>query len=1022
MDKDFNLEEKIRAIGRELYSAVSSTPPLFDTKSWMGRTMDWAMQNEDFRVRLFRFIDVLPSLKTSALVVRILHEYFSGETEVPRLVRGGLALIGRKGLLPQVAGPVIRKSVESIARQFIAGKDDKEAGRALEDLTADGTGFSIDILGEVVVSDKEAQEYARRYLRLLDFLHERSIGMAVPDVSIKISSFYSQLDPVDWEGSVKRVKEGLRPVLLKANELGISVTFDMEHFHYRGLIIAIFKGILDEAAYGGLPFMAVALQAYLKDTERDLVELIEWTRTRGSKIGVRLVKGAYWDYEVAVNRQKGWPVPVFLNKEETDVNFERLTRLLFENRDVVRPAVATHNLRSISHAMALADAMDMPADAFEFQMLYGMAEPLRKAVRGRGYDLRTYTPFGELIPGMAYLVRRLLENTSNTSFLRRSFAEKAAFEELIKAPAPPQPLPRGEGLHLSPSPLRGRGPGRGGSAEETHDEPFRNEPLLDFSIEANRKNMVDALRAAREAMNSKYPLVIGGREVWTEREILSQNPASPGEVVGRASSATKENADEAVSEALKARDGWRRTGPEKRAGYLFKAAAEMRKKRFELAALEVLEAGKTWKDADGDVCEAIDYLEYYGREMLRLGSPKILGDYPGEENEYRYVPKGLGVVISPWNFPLAIATGMTSAALVAGNCVIFKPSGLTPVTGYRLFEIFRHAGLPPGVLQFLPGPGSEVGEHLVSHPDIDFIAFTGSKEVGLRIVELAGRTGAGQRNVKKVVAEMGGKNAVVVDETADLDEAIKGIVESAFGYQGQKCSACSRVIAVGDIYNEFCERLKEAVSSLRIGPPEDPGNLMGPVIDAAALEKIKSYIELGKKEGRLLIERDISRHSRLSGSISLHYELKEDDSGQAGMTSKDNIDSHGYFIGPAVFVDTDPASRIATEEIFGPVLTVIRAKDFDDAIRLANDSLYALTGGLFSRSPANIQRAKEDFRAGNLYINRRVTGALVGRQPFGGFGMSGVGSKAGGHDYLLQFMNPVSISENTIRRGFAPLK
>jgi RHH-type proline utilization regulon transcriptional repressor/proline dehydrogenase/delta 1-pyrroline-5-carboxylate dehydrogenase len=967
MDKEAGLEETIRATGLDIYASIAGTPPVFDAKRWLGSIMDRAIKNEDFKLRLFRFVDVLPSLKTDELTVRLLNEYFSPETDVPKIISSGIRMLSKTGLVPHVAGPAIRKSVEAIARQFIAGENAAGALKALEGVRRDGTGFSVDILGEVVVSNKEARDNADRYLSLFDALHAKFPQETDLDVSLKVSSFYSQLDPVDWEGSIEKASENLRPLLRKAKALGISITFDMEHSYYKGLILAIFKRLLEDEEFRDLPSMGIALQTYLKDTANDVPELIGWARAFKRRIAIRLVKGAYWDYEVVVNRQRGWPVPVFLNKEETDQSFERLTRLLFENADIVSPAIATHNLRSISHAIACAAALNVPNNAFEFQMLYGMAEPLRRAVRERGYRMRVYAPVGELIPGMAYLVRRLLENTSNESFLRKFFGEKSPFEELIKAP-------------------RVSGSSAGADAVPA---PFRNEPLLDFSVIRNRNNMSEAFQVIKGRMNGRYPLFIGGREVMTDNEILSHNPACPREIVGRVSSASKREADAAIEEALKVREHWRKTAPEKRAGYLFRAAEEMRKKRIELAALEVIEVGKTWKDADGDVCEAIDYLEYYGREMLRLGKPLALGDYPGEENEYRYEPKGIGVVISPWNFPLAIATGMTSAAIVAGNCAILKPSGLSPVIGYKLCELFKSAGLPAGVFQFLPGPGSEVGEYLVSHSSIDFIAFTGSKDVGLRIVQLAGVTRPGQRNVKKVIAEMGGKNAIIVDETADLDEAVKGITESAFGYQGQKCSACSRVIVVGGINKELCERLAEAAQSIQIGPPEDPGCFMGPAIDEGAAKKIEAYIEIGRQEGKVFFERKAA--------------------------------GEGHFIGPVIVIDAKPGSRIATEEIFGPVLTIMRADDIDEAIRLANDSIYALTGGLFSRSPANIQKIKEEFRTGNLYINRKITGALVGRQPFGGGGMSGVGSKAGGTDYLLQFMSPVSISENTIRRGFAPL-
>ncbi len=931
--------------------------------------MGWAMKNDDFRIALFRFIDVLPSLKTDDLVVRLLHEYFTGERDIPRLISGGIERISRKGFLPHATARIIRKGVESIAGQFIAGRDPDDAWKALRSLRDERVCFSFDLLGEAVLSHREAGEHAERYLALLDFLRDRSRAenaktYNTPDISVKVSSFYSQLDPVDWEGSIQGTKEGLRRVLRKARDLGISVTFDMEHYHYKGLIIEVFKSLLAEEEFRELS-AGIALQAYLKDAEGDLRGLIKWAVEMRRRITVRLVKGAYWDYEQVANRRNGWPVPVFLRKEETDLQFERLTGILFENMAYIRPAIATHNMRSMSNAIALADYFGAPPDSFEFQMLYGMAEPLRKALRDIGVMVRVYTPVGDLIPGMAYLVRRLLENTSNESFLKKSFIEKASFEVLIKAPRPP---------------------------EEAYSEPaaehFRNEPPADFSKALNRKKMRDALSSAGETLNRSYPLLIGEGEIRTGREILSVNPARPGEVIGRVSSSSIKEADAAIEAAKNARGSWEGTPSKERASYLFRAAQEMRKNRYDLAALEVREVGKTWTDADGDVAEAIDYLEYYAREMMHL-SPKLPGDYPGEENDYSYRPKGIGAVIAPWNFPLAISTGMTAAALVTGNCVIFKPSGLSPVTGYRLVEIFRLSGLPPGILQFLPGPGNEAGQYLVSHPEIDFITFTGSKDVGLHIVKLAGETKDGQRNVKRVIAEMGGKNAVIVDETADLDEAVKGVLESAFGYQGQKCSACSRVVTVGDVFDEFSGRLREAVASIRIGSPVDPGNFIGPVIDEAAQKKIETYIRIGESEGTVLLAKETA--------------------------------NTGYFVGPVIFTGLDPDSRVVTDEIFGPVMVIMRAGNIDEAIRTANRTSYALTGGIFSRSPSSIAKAKNDFRVGNLYINRKITGALVGRQPFGGFGMSGVGSKAGGPDYLLQFMNPVCISENTLRRGFTPL-
>jgi RHH-type proline utilization regulon transcriptional repressor/proline dehydrogenase/delta 1-pyrroline-5-carboxylate dehydrogenase len=967
IDKEINFDEKIYETGLDLFSAVRDMPPIFDMKRLSGRIMDWSMRHEDFKIRLFRFIDVLPSLKSDEQVVRMLQEYFSGEVDVPRLISSGIGTLFGKRLTPAIAGPLIRKSIESLASHFIAGTDKKDIRKAIHALLLDGSRFSIDLLGEAVVSDKESAEYAERYLSLLDFIHESFPAPVGPDVSIKVSSLDSRLDPIDSEGSIIRVCKKLRPILRKAKELDISITFDMEHYYNKDLTIAIVKSVLGEEEFRQRPTAGLALQAYLKDTEKDIVDLTEWAQKQSRRIIIRLVKGAYWDYEYVINRQKGWPMPLFLSKEETDLNFERLTLLLFESRDAVGSAIATHNLRSISHAIAAADVLKLSKEDFEFQILYGMADPFRKALRDRGFNVRTYTPIGELIPGMAYLVRRLLENTSNESFLRKSFRETNSFDDLIRVP---QPL-------------------RKVVEKEMAENEFRNEPSIDFSLSPNRTKMSKALLAIKEDGKRQYPLLIGDREVMTERKLISYNPAGPHDIVGIVSSAGTSEVDTAVDVALKAAAEWRVVDAEKRAAYLFRAADAMRRQRFELAALEVIEVGKTWYDADGDVCEAIDYLEYYGREMKRFARPTALLEYLGENNVYRYRPKGIGVVIAPWNFPLAIAMGMASAAIVAGNCVLFKPSSLSPVLGYKLAELFRSVDLPAGVLQFLPGPGSEVGDYLVSHPSIDFIAFTGSKDVGLGIVQRAGETKFGQRSVKKVIAEMGGKNAVIIDETADIDEAVKGVIESAFGYQGQKCSACSRVIVVGDVLEEFCGRLVEAGDSLRIGPPEDPANVLGPVIDDKALRKIQTYIEIGRREGKTVLEVKSS--------------------------------SDGYFIGPVIFIDAPRDSRIATEEIFGPVLTLLRARTLDEAIGIANQSIYALTGGLFSRSPAAIQKVKEKFNVGNLYINRKITGALVGRQPFGGFGMSGVGSKTGGPDYLVQFMNPVSISENMIRRGFAPL-
>jgi RHH-type proline utilization regulon transcriptional repressor/proline dehydrogenase/delta 1-pyrroline-5-carboxylate dehydrogenase len=520
--------------------------------------------------------------------------------------------------------------------------------------------------------------------------------------------------------------------------------------------------------------------------------------------------------------------------------------------------------------------------------------------------------------------------------------------------------------------------------------PLPLEPLADFSREEPRRAMRDAIAAIATQLGGTYPPIIAGQPVPTPAFIDSLNPSHKRQLVGRAGRACADQARQAVAAATAAFPAWRDTSVQRRARYLQDAAAVMRRRRFELAAWQVHECGKQWREADGDVAESIDYCEFYAREMLHLARPR-LRNVAGEDNAYFYEPRGVAVVIAPWNFPLAILCGMTTAALVTGNTAIMKPAEQSAVIGAKLMEVFQEVGLPPGVVNYLPGVGEEVGPVLVGHPDVALIAFTGSRHVGLLINRSAAEVQPGQYLVKRVIAEMGGKNAILVDDDADMDEAVHGVAASAFGYAGQKCSACSRVLVHQAVYDRFLERLVQASRSLRVGPAEDPGAAVGPVIDEDAYRRILAAIDKGKTEARLAFAGDV-------GALA----------------------DEGYYIAPHIFADVPPSSSLAQEEIFGPVLAVLPVPDLDVALQLANGTAYALTGGLYSRSPAHIARVKREFRVGNLYINRKITGALVDRQPFGGFKMSGIGSKAGGPDYLLQFLLPRTITENTLRRGFAP--
>ncbi len=508
--------------------------------------------------------------------------------------------------------------------------------------------------------------------------------------------------------------------------------------------------------------------------------------------------------------------------------------------------------------------------------------------------------------------------------------------------------------------------------------PFKNAPLIDFTKEENRQAQMQALEQVKSELGRTYPLIIGSQKITNKDTFASLNPSQPDQVIGYFSRASVEQANEAVQAAATAFESWKRVPAEERAGYLFAAADLMRERRFYFNAWMIYEVGKSWPEADGDTAEAIDFLEFYAREMIRLAGEQPLVRIEGEDNELVYIPLGVGAVIPPWNFPGAIMVGMTSASFVTGNTVVLKPASTSPAIAFQFMRILEEVGLPAGVVNFLTGSGSTIGDALVENPQIRFIAFTGSRDVGLRINELAAKHQKGQRWLKRTILEMGGKDAVVVDETADLDAAAAGIVASAFGFQGQKCSAGSRAIIVDQVYDQVLQKVIEKTRELTMGDVTQPSTMIGPVIDENAMKKISGYIEIGKGEGRLL-----------AGG------------GQHGP---------GYFIEPTVIADVDPHARVAQEEIFGPVLAMIRAQDFDDAMRIANDTEYGLTGSLYSRDPQRIERAKEEYFVGNLYFNRKSTGALVGVHPFGGFNMSGTDSKAGGPDYLLLFTQAKAIS------------
>ncbi|MEO1983556.1 MAG: L-glutamate gamma-semialdehyde dehydrogenase, partial [Fuerstiella sp.] len=951
------------------------------------RLMHWAMDDEAVKVQMFRFVDVLPMLRDHTSIARHLEEYFEDvKQHLPWAARIGLDLSTNNSILSRALAFNARTNAARMARRFIAGENAPEVLKSVRQLRKNGFAFTLDLLGEAIISEVEADRYQQAYIDLIEGMSDQvdswsevavldndHVG-AIPrlNVSIKLSALDSQFSSIDPVGSQNRVLQRLRPILRAAQEHHAYVHFDMEQYDYRNLTFDIFEQVLVEDEFREYANAGIVVQASLHDAEDDLKRLLKWTKKRGTPITVRLVKGAYWDYETIRAEYRNWPTPVFRRKWQSDDSFEQQCRFLMKNHEWLRPALASHNLRSLSHGLAWAEEYKVPPQAYEIQMLYGMSDEQAQLFSERGHRVRIYTPFGELIPGMGYLVRRLLENTSNDSFIRQSFTEHVAVEKLLMKPTD----------HAVAEP----------PIEDEDIEGFTNEPLTDFSIDDNRTAMQQALDDARSEFGQTYPLVIDGKSSESRSTLSSRNPSDIAEVVGHVAAASADQAADAVDAAQRAFPQWAAMETSNRCEYLELIAAEMRERRFELAAWICFEVGKPWADADADVAEAIDFCMYYAHEMRRLDAPQQC-DFKGEENSYTYRPRGVAVVITPWNFPLAILTGMTTAAIVAGNTVVMKPAEQSSVVAAKFMEIIRNAGVPDGVVNFLPGIGEDVGPELVGSPNVDLVCFTGSQEVGLEINRVASNTDQRQTSVRRVIAEMGGKNAIIVDDDADLDEAVRGVIHSAFGYAGQKCSACSRVIVLEAAYDQFVKRLVEATKSLHVGAADDPATVVGPVIDDDARQRILKAAKAVDPE--------------FGEELALAVDVKQ-------------LAKQGTYVGPHIITGVDPQSSVAQEEFFGPLLAVMKAKNLDEALSIANNTRYALTGGVYSRSPVTLKRARREFQVGNLYLNREITGAMVQRHPFGGFRMSGIGTKAGGPDYLLQFMVPVNVTENTMRRGFAP--
>jgi len=976
--KDYAFEARIHTLAETLWQATQEkSPGLFDQDYWQGKLLDLVMKDPAFKVDLFRFIDVLPILTGTQEFTEHIEEYLLKPShQLPKFIELALQASTFKLMAP-LAGRAIKSRVRDLAMGFILTDKMDQVPAQLGHLNRQGLGYTVDLLGEATLSEEEAQGYQQKYLALIDQIAKASrmieahgtaknAVQGLGNLSIKVTAFAPYLEAADHEGNLDRLEAMLLPVFLKAKTQGVFVHLDLEQWQYHHLTYQLFARLALHPKLRDYDQLGVVVQSYLRSTEKDLVFLLGLSKQRGTSFSVRLVKGAYWDYEVINAQTHGFDVPVWLQKAQTDASYEDSTEFLLTHYNELRPALASHNLRSLCHGFAMAEQLGVPKEGLEIQMLYGMAEPTRLAIMEQGYHVRLYAPVGQLLPGMSYLVRRLLENTSNEGFLRQSYQEGTSLEQLTQDPR---------------SLIQAEQP----TAQSTG---FQNCSELDFSQVDVINEYQAALEWVSQELPTPVPAVIGGQEVFGHGSRFTQSPNDAAQQIAELFDLKETEAERAVQRAHSAAGQWSETSVNIRAACLDRLADILESKRVFLCALESVEVGKPWAEADGDVAEAIDFCRYYSSVAKETLAPERLGQLDGEENWLTHEGRGPTAVIAPWNFPLAILCGMTTAALVAGNPVLIKPSSNSSLTAYHFFLALTEAGFPADVVQFLPGDGGRIGRLLVDHPLVPVVAFTGSKSVGLGILERAGKVIPGQKLIKKVIAEMGGKNAIIIDEDADMDLAVAGVIQSSFGFAGQKCSAASRIILVGKAKDLFLPRLLESAASLPVGPSTSPSCRLGPVIDQVAFDRL------------LGVEATLTQGAEL--------------------LFKGKVPETGLFIAPQIYQVTDASHPLMQQELFGPIAAVLTCPDFESALQAALDSEYFLTGAIFSRNPAHLERGRRKFKVGNLYLNQGSTGAKVARQPFGGFGMSGTGTKAGGRDYLKNFTHPRNVTENLLRRGFSP--
>lgn len=991
------LERRIRELGGEIFERAASACPRWSQREWwLEQTTRMVDSDPRLKAAVFQFVDCLPSLKTDQQIARHLHEYIEARrAPVPLPARWALRQARSGGPLAELIGFGARLGARAMAGRFITGHDQATVLQTLERLRREGMAFTLDVLGESTTSDARADAYASVYLDCLEKLAPeiaRWPGVALLDdtdfgpqprlnISVKLTGLDPHFDAIAPRASMDRVTARLRPLLRRARERGAFVNIDIESFKHRLLTLDLFESLMSEAEFRDFADVGIVVQAYLKQGEEDLARLLEWGRRRGTRFAIRLVKGAYWDSEVAAAVRNHSTPPVWTRKWESDACYERMAKTMLQHRDLIRPCFASHNVRTIAAVMAWAEHLGVPASGYEAQMLYGMGDPLKVAVARMGRCVRVYSPYGDMLPGMAYLIRRLLENTSNDSFLKQGFAERSMYSRRLADPAAARPAssPLSKLRYCDPAsdPL-----------EPVH--VFRHCPKLSFAVEENRSRFAEAIAHAAAAKPEDCPVIAAGRVLDAREKRDCVNPARTDQVRAHVHCASIAEADVAAAALARGFEFWKSTDVGDRCGRVQRAAELLAQRRFAVAAELVLSAGMTWREADAEVAEAADYMRFHAEKMLlRAHRPRRRG-VPGEDNAQQPAPRGVCAVFTDGGSPLGSLAAAVSAALVCGNPVLVVPPVQTAPLAAMLMKLLTEAGVPAGTTGLLPILDDSVALHLARHSDVRLVVCQGSNSGCSTLRAAAAEARPGQRHARGFIGQGCAGGVIIVDDDADVDAALSGVLQSALTFAGQRRDGASHVIVVGELLKSFTPRLSEAVRSWIVGDPSDPATQVGPVMTSQACAELTAWIDRAEKAGRLRC-----RHSAPAGGV-------------------------GHFVDLAV-VEGNAESFVADlDGVKGPVLVLYGADDFEGAVALAHRAAPLHVVGVFSRSPSHVEQASHELDADAIFINRPTVGGEVDRHPAGD-SRHGASSRAmGSGDFLAEFSRPRTLSEYTLRHGFSP--